>query len=203
MQDIFFWLMVLGFIGWLGLRRRNQAANQAAQEPDNGPEQLQGYRSIDASLTPHDLRAAPSDGAWSLLSIEDLPTQHRRRLVMQVQVAPASPLPAIEALLWRLAGRVQRWASAHVVVIEAFFPAPLPAIPRQTPSISPARLAGSGVLRLLLSIDGAGWTGQQSILACIEGPSLPPRSLGLAEVQRLLLGLPASPPTLDASASSG
>jgi hypothetical protein len=192
-KDILFWLFVLGMMMWLGRRRR--------PPPDqDAPETIQSYRIMDGPSMMLAPTAAHPLLKWRVLSVEELPTQHRRRMILHISVDdPMPPAATLARLLWSLASGVQRKARAHAVVVEAFSSTALTALAPSVP--------GNGVLRLLLALDGHGWSGQAPLIACLDAPQTPPQLFTLAQVHELLsatsasLGSSLPLSTLDASRS--
>lgn len=182
-QDLLFWVVVLGVMVWLGRRRRPAPGREA-------PETIQSYRIMEGGALLLSKLAAHPSLRWRVLSLEELPTQHRRRMILHIAVdEPLPAVAALERLLWSLASGLQRRARAHVVVVEAFSASRLPPT------------AGAGALRLLLSLDGHGWSGQAPVIACLEGDAAPLRTFSLGQVHRMLA--PASTPQPELADAGG
>lgn len=169
MNDLLIWFFFLSIIFVVYARRRRQRA------PDENP--VLGYRRLEGEqLLLNPLLSALTRGPWTFLTLEDMPFAQRRRVILSIAASPDDIDDAtLEPFLWRAASHIQRRAQAHVVVVEAFEAA------------SQEQRTGEGRMRLLYAPDGLGWSGEERILAAVDGHKEPMRTLDLRGVHQALL----------------
>ncbi len=166
MSDLLIWVVLLVVLfAVMGRRRR---ASQRDAKP------MLSYRRVEGrELALGNAPGVPAS-AWKALALEDVPFAKRRRIIVSIACTAELSTEHVERLLWWLAGTLQTRAVAHAVVVESFATG------------DTAMLAGSGRLRLLFAADGRGWSGDERIIAVLDGAERQRKVFRLGDVHRRL-----------------
>ena len=158
-MDLLNWI-ILFFVVLTLFNLRTRRSAQVAQVPP--------YEEVEEETL-----SRPQGDGWETSRMESMPREHRRRIVLTVVVDGLRSIEWTQHLLWQLAGSVQSRLQAHVIVVEAF-------------AKGEAQRAGEGLGRLLLAVDGGGWSGEEHLLAAWAGRGVAEQSFDLGEVHQKL-----------------